>query len=228
MDVYIENQERGSAKLRQLAPQRDWMNSGNYNCYPIVVANTLGYGLYYDEDISFIWDGNHDNPAKGILGKKYIWEGRSNGTVSFSTGLVFKSNKDVSLMTMEVPNQFREEYHVMGSILSTSFFTGELSVVLKINPSYINKEILIPAKTDIACVLPISISQFDNSNMNMTTKSFPYPKVHDRQEYIDALHEHFHKTGNRLRLYKKGIDEVGNKVGEHESGNIKMNVNYID
>lgn len=226
VDVYAQNKERGHAKLRQLSPKRNWMGTDNYSCYPIVVANAIGYGIYFDEDISFIWNGNHDSPAKGILGSKYIWEGRSDGTASFSTGLIFKSEESVSIMTCPVPNYFRYEYSVISTVLSTSFFTGELAIVLKINPDFINKEILIPANTDIACILPISISQFDESNINVIEKSFPYPRIQDRDEYIDSLHEYFNKTGNRLRLYKKGIDEKGNKVGNHEIGNIRMNVKY--
>lgn len=226
LDVYINDKNKGSAQLRQLSPKRDWMNPGIYNCYPVTMANVFGYGIYFDEDISFVWDGENDNPPKSLSGKKYLWEGRSGGIVSFSTGLVFKSPKNVSLLTIPVPNHFDERYFTLSSILSTSFFTGELSIACKINEKYINKEIVISAGTDIACVIPISLSELNNSNLNIISSGYPFERIHDRKSYIDSLHDYFNKTGKRLRLYKKGIDENGNKVGEHEVNNIIMNITY--
>jgi hypothetical protein len=225
--AYIDDPVRGHAKIRQLSPKREWMNSGHYNCYPLNVANSVGYGVYFDEDISFIWDGVAENPPKGILGSKYIWEGRSNGAASLATGLVFKSDPDVSLMTMPIPNYFRKEFNVVSTVLSTSFFTGELSIALQIQEDYINKEIVLPANTDIACIIPISISQFNESTINIANQRYPFDRIHDRKEYVDALHKHFRETGKRLRLYKNGKDEKNNKIGDHELSSLKMNVKEV-
>ncbi|MEY3434785.1 MAG: hypothetical protein RLZZ195_267 [Pseudomonadota bacterium] len=214
------------AKLRQLKFQRDWMHSSTYSCFPIAQANVFGYGVYYDEDISFKWNGDRESAAVGILGKEHIWSdaGRSEGTVSFVTNLVFKSDKNISLLTMPVPNEPLEEAMVLSTILATSFFTGELSIVWRIKPEFANKEILIPAGTNIGCILPISIGEFNNSTITILNEDFPYPKTNDRKEYVDALHASVRETGKRLRLYKKGMDEFGNKIGSHEADPIILNV----
>ncbi len=228
VDVYNKYEDRKTAKLEQLSVKRDWMTPATYNCYPITVANTIGYGVSFEDDISFIWDGDVSHPAKGILGKEYIWEGRGEGTVSITTNLVFKTNPDVSLLTIPVPNNFIKEADVVSSLMSTSFWTGDITIVLKIRKEYIGKEIVIPAGNNIACILPISISQFNNSNLIIKNKLFPFKPIQDTKKYVDALHKFTDETGGRLRLYKKGLDEDGNKVGSHEVDSLTMNVTYED
>lgn len=220
------NEKNRGAKLRQLRIQRDWMDPSTYSCYPLTQANTFGYGVYFDEDISFIWNGDKSTAAQGICGKDNIWSdaGRGEGTVSFITNLVFRSEENISLLTMPVPNEPLEEATILSTILSTSFFTGELSIVWRINPNFINKEIFIPAGKSIGCILPISLQEFQNSNIKILNEPFPYPKIHDRQEYVDALHDSVRETGQKLRLYKKGLDEHGNVIGKHEVSNIVLNV----
>ena len=228
VDVYLAN-NRKPAILSQLPVKRDWMSSnlGTYNCDPIVLANTVGYGISFPEDISFVWNGDLIKPGYGIMGKEYIWEGRPEGTVTINSNLIFKTDEDTSILTIPIPNNFTEEYSVISTVLATSFFTSPYSFVLKINKNYINKEIVIPAGTNIACVLPISIKQFDNSNINLTNTMWPFKDIHGRKEYVDALHKG-RDEGKKLRLYKKGIDELGNKVGDHEVSKIIMNVNSLD
>jgi len=220
------NENQGGAKLQQLRVQRDWMDPSTYSCYPVTQANVFGYGVYFEEDVSFMWNGDLSTAAVGICGKDNIWSdaGRGEGTVSFKTNLTFRSDENISLLTMPVPNDPMEEATVLSTILSTSFFTGDLSIVWKINPKFINKEIFIPAGKNIACILPISIQEFQNSNITILNQPFPYPKIHDRQEYVDALHASVRETGKKLRLYKKGLDEHGNLIGKHEVSNIILNV----
>jgi len=223
--AYNENPEKG-ARLRQLKVHRDWMHSSTYSCYPVAQANVFGYGIYFEEDISFVWNGDIGTAAKGILGKQNIWSdaGRGEGTVSFTTNLKFRSDENVSLITMPVPNEPLEEGMVLSTIISTSFFTGEFSVVWKIHKGYANKEIFIPAGKNIACILPISIGDFQNSTIEIKNEKFPYPKIHDRPEYVEALHASVREDKKTLKLYKKGLDEHGNKIGSHEVSSIILNV----
>jgi hypothetical protein len=224
VDAYIDNPLRKTAKLRQLGVKRDWMHPITYNCHPVTFANTLGYGVYFDEDISFVWEGDVREPAIGVIGKEYTWQARSEGTISFLTNLIFKTDKDTSLLIMPVPNQFNKEATVVTSILSTSFFTGELHIVWKIDPEYIGKEILVPAGTNVACLLPVSIKQFHNSNINMMNTTFPFAKIQDKKEYVEKMKNYFDENGSRIKMYKKAIDENENIIGEHEVDNLIMSV----
>jgi hypothetical protein len=224
VDVYVH---QNSAKIRPLSVKRDWMHNTTYSCFPLALANTFGYGVYYENDISFIWDGSNE-PAQGVLGKNHIWVGRGQGTVSFATGLTFKSNENVSLLTMPVPNTFMEEAVTLSSILSTSFFTGELSIVWKINPNFANKEIFIPAGKEVAAILPLSTAEFKECNINVIKKPYPFSRVHDRTDYVDTLHKALRETGKTAKLYRQGIDEHGNVLGNHEVSKFNMKITELE
>ena len=226
VDVYMQDILKPTANLKQLSVNREWFTPATYNCYPMTFVNTIGYEVSFDKDICFVWDGNVAIPARPISGGEFIWEGRGEGTVSLTTNLIFKTDKDISFWTMPIPNHFVEEFDVLSSIISTSFWTGDITIVLKIKKEYIGKEILIPAGTPVASFLPISIAQFDGSTLNIKDARFPLPQIQNTQKYVDALHEFTNRTGGRLKLYKKGLDENGNKVGEHEIDLIRMNVEY--
>ena len=130
VDVYVGNLSRKYAKLKPLTVKREWMNEETYNCYPITSANPLGYAVYFDEDLSFIWEGDLRKGAIPIKGEDTIWVGRPGGTVSFDTNLVFRSNENTSILITPVPNYFIEGANVISATISSSFFTGTITVRL--------------------------------------------------------------------------------------------------
>ena len=223
VNVYKANHEKKAAKIRPLTIRRDWMYKDTYNCHPINFANTLGYGVYFEDDISFIWDGNRAHGAVPILGKEHVWYGRGEGTVSFVTNLIIKTDENTSLLTMPVPNEFIDGANVISTVLSTSLFTGVFSVVWKLEKP--DTEYFIPAGTNIACILPVSIAQFQNSTINMIEGQAPFERIQDSPSYIAALAE-LNNQGIRPRMYKKGIDHNGNIIGKHEVDELILNVNY--
>jgi hypothetical protein len=223
VDVYIDNPTIPSAKIRPLSIKREWMHPNTYNCHPIALANTFGYGVYFDHDISFVWDGLRSDGAVGKIGAENVWVGRGEGTVSFITNLIFKTDENTSLITMPVPNESIEGTQVLSTILSTSVFTGTFSIVLKLDTP--NKEYFIPAGTNIACILPISLGAIQDSNINIKSTPFPFERVQDSEDYIKYL-KGLNAEGIRPRMYKKAIDHTGRSVGKHEVENIVLNVNY--
>ena len=224
VDVYKGTPNRSSAKIRPLTMQRDWMSPATYHCYPLTFANSFGYGIYFEDDISFSWDGNESNPAIADLGKDHIWSGRPEGTVSFDTNLVFKTDENTSILTIPVPNKQIDGATVITSLISSSFFTGGFPIVWLLNEP--NKKYFIPAGTDIACIIPISMSQFQDSTINVFNDVFPSQRVHDSREYIDYIHDFADKNGTQPKLYRKGINHLGEKIGSHEIDTLRMKVNY--
>ena len=225
IDAYIDNPDLPSAKIRPLSVKRDWMHAQTYNCHPIAMANTFGYGVYFDNDISFMWDGSRSDGAYGIIGKEHIWVGRGEGTVSFITNLIFKSDENTSLITMPVPNERIEGTQVLSTVLSTSIFTGTFSIVLKLDTP--NKEYFIPAGTNVACILPMSLGSIQDSTITIKQSQAPFERVQDSKEYISYL-KGLNLEGIRPRMYKKAIDHKGNSLGRHEVESINLNVLYED
>ena len=171
--AYIKN---GLGIIEPLSIKRDWMDKNKetaYKCFPVSSANVIGWGISFPEDISFIWDGEYgngeddffDNHVKILSGEKYIRVNSSNVTITFVTGISFQTDEDVSLLVSPIPNQFIDGIQGYSAIFSTSFYKDEIQSVYKI--LYPNKIITIKANTQIASILPISLTKLNNSTLEI-------------------------------------------------------------
>lgn len=204
---------------------RSWMleNKDGYHCPPVTLTNKLGYGISFDEDISFIWHGSSaqgvDGDIEVLQGKEYCFFGRGGGTIGFSTNLVFKTDQDVSMLIMPVPNQFVDGAQCYTTIISSSFYTGNIHVVWRATSP--GKVITIPAGTPIASVLPISVSKLNNAKIILSSETTD--RIHDSR-YVEAMFE-YGKINSRLtHWYKNALDHMGNKIGRHEVDSLTFTV----
>ena len=223
------------AKIDQIALQRDWMDitfeRHAYQCFPISLSNRVGWGIYYPEDITFVWDGvNDSNPAaehvKVISGSKYVHTGRANRTISFNTDLTFvcDEEEDLSLLTMPVPNQFIRGAQCMTTILSPSVLQGEIPIAWVITEP--DLEITIPAGTPVASVLPISLSKLGDYPVKVKSGNPPYQNeawgemMRDRGIASQKLNQ----VGKWTNFYRNAVNHLGEKIGRHEVKKIIMEV----
>lgn len=230
INAYEINNERPTAKIRPMSIKRDWIEEGTqhgyaYSCFPVALANTMGYEIYFEEDIEFMWNGKREpNSTLVTKGKDICYFDRGFATVGLVTNLIIKSDKDTSLLSGPVPNQFTEGVSGYSAILSTSFFSGALHIVLRITEP--NKNILIKAGDAVGFILPISLSSINNSIINVykpTNKDFG---VHLSTDYNNALANEADKKGRPVGWYQKGIDHNGSQIGSHEIKKFTFNVNY--
>jgi hypothetical protein len=221
VDVYPLDPRADSAKIEPLGVKRDWAldpTGAEYHCFPTTLANRFGWGVSFPEDITLVWDGDltpHNKNSISILaGTKFCWPDRGKGIVSLDTNLVFRSDEDTSLLTIPVPNGFIDGLQIFTSILTTSFFTGSLPIVLQLSP---NKVVHIPAGTAIASLIPISVKQFDNATAIIHNKQSPFRDIHNSPEYVEGLKKLKGEKGDKLsKSFSKGEDHLGNKIGKHE------------
>ena len=201
----------------------DTVDAHAYKCFPVTLTNSLGWGISYPEDISFVWDGISDtysHHVKVLSGHKYCNLGRANGTISFKTGLVFRTNEKTTLLQMPVPNLFTEDYQSFTTLISTSFFQGEFPCALKILKA--NKIITIKANTPIASIIPISLSEMQGSSISYSGQEILKPSEYG-EKHLEIVKE---KTSKGLwtNFYRDAIDPGGNKLGNHEVKSIKLKV----
>ena len=219
------------ANIEELSIKRDWMDEvpshGAYNCFPLTLANKFGIGISFPEKISFKWNGEMDK-ANQILdiyeGKDFCYVDRGLGTIAFNTNLTFETDENVSTLIMPVPNQYIEGLQVLTSIISTSFFSGSIHIVCKITkPNYL---IEIEKNTPIATFLPISLNQFENSNIYINKDIFNRKNkiIHDSIEYGNALKEYGLKYKKPANWYRNAIDQNENIIGKHELMSFKFNI----
>ena len=218
----------GYGKVAQLSIKRDWMDetwkSHAYHCFPVSLTNQLGWGISFPEDIVFIWDGISDSTqdhVKILKGEKYAYSGRGNATVSFNTGLRFITDPEVTLLQMPVPNYLRPGVTPFTTLISTSFFQGELPVAWRITEP--NKEITIKANTPIISIFPIDLNSLQNSEIVFEDLSLMPQTMESPEEYGNTVYE-INRSGKWTDFYRNGVDHKGNKVGVHQVKSIKLNV----
>lgn len=215
-------------ELSPLSVTRDWMDATPekhaYRCFPVTLANTIGWTLSAKEDISFIWNGTVDTTGdhvKILNGKHLAYTGRGQATVSFNTGLIFKSEKNISLMVLPLPNYFIKDFVPMSSVISTSFYRHDFPLAIRILEE--NKEITIKAGDPIAVILPISLSMLKEESIVVEDFIPPLDYFEKTRSYGDAAQE-VNKTGKFTDWYRDAVDENGNSVGQHEVKSLKLKV----
>jgi hypothetical protein len=219
--------------IDQLPLHRDWMDitfdRHAYQCFPISLSNRLGWGISYPEDITFIWDGINDSTGdhvKILSGSKYVHSGRGNRTISFYTDMTFiKENKEnLTLLTMPVPNQFIRGAQCITTLLSTSVLASDLPIAWMITEP--NIEITIPAGTPIAAILPISLTDIQDNELEVRSGR---PEYEDqswnlRMRNRGAASQEMNSKGEWTHFYRDAVDHTGAPSGQHEAKKIIMRV----
>ena len=189
----------------------------------ITLANSLGWAISYPEDISFVGDGVSDTSGHHVTilsGHKYCYTERANATISFKTGLVFRTNQNTSLLQMPVPNLFTDEYQSFTTLISTSFYQGDLPCALRILKP--NKIITIKANTPISSIFPVSLSEIQGSSISYSGIEI----LNTSDSYENKINQPKQKLqkGFWTNSYRDGTDIKGNKLGSHEVKSIKLKV----
>jgi hypothetical protein len=234
MKKVLAYKTEGYGVVDQLPMHRGWMDvtfdRHAYQCFPISLSNRLGWGISFPEDITFIWDGVNDptpEHVKILSGEKYARSNRGNSTVSFNTGITFigENNENVTLLTMPVPNQFIRGTQCMTTLISTSVLEGELPMAWMITEP--NIEITIPANTPVAAVLPISLSEIQDHELEVRSGNPEFMDNPDWQENAaqrgDAS-KALNSKGEWTHFYRDAVDHNNCPVGKHESKKIVMKV----
>lgn len=222
-----------SVNLKQTRVKRDWMDETNnahaYHCFPVSLANSIGYEVSFPTEISFIWDGISDSSGdhvKILSGGRYASTVRGNATISFDTGLFFKTDENTTLLSMPVPNLFIDGVQCFTSLISSSFFVNALPCAWKITRA--NELITIPANQPIATILPIPLKQICNIEMNIYKGKQDSKLVQDNKEYGIAA-EKINRSGEWTDWYRNATDHTGKSIGNHELKSIKLKINdYLE
>lgn len=221
------------AKIDQLPMHRDWMDitfdRHAYQCFPVSLSNRLGWGISYPEDIAFIWDGVNDstpNHVKILSGEKYVHPNRGNRTISFYTDITFvgEDGKNISLLTMPVPNQFIRGAQCMSTVISSSVLASDLPIAWMITEP--NIEIIIPAGTPVAAILPLSLSDIQSHELEIRNGRPEYEDNdwNDRMRERGEASQKLNSKGEWTHFYRDAADHNGEPMGYHEAKKIVMKV----
>jgi hypothetical protein len=230
LNISVEKTKGSHLVISPMSIKRDWMDvtpdKHAYRCFPVTQANVVGWNLSCDEDITFIWNGINDTSQDNIkilTGENITYTGRGQSTISFMTGLIFRSEKDISMLVINPVNYFNDDFETMSSLISTSWYDKDFPLAIKAKTP--NKEIIIKAGQPIATIIPISLTNLDNTTIQIYEyEDRDRARENSNNSYGEAAQE-LNKTGKWTDWYRNAVNEKGETLGSHEVKTLKLGVN---
>lgn len=229
LNIVVEKTIDSQIDISPMSIKRDWMDQTAekhaYRCFPVTQANMIGWSLSCSKDIRFIWNGINDQTGNNITileGEDLCYTGRGQSTVSFNTGIAFKTEDNISLFTINPVNYFSDDFETMSSLMSTSFYNNPIPLAIKARSA--NKEVLIKAGTPIATIIPISLTALDNTFIQIDKyQDIDREREKAEKSYGDAAQE-INKVGEWTDWYRNAVNEKGESLGSHEVKVLKLGV----
>lgn len=229
IEISVEKTIGSIFEVSQMSIKRNWMDETSekhaYRCFPVTQANVIGWSLACTQDIVFTWDGINDQTPDHISIRcpDDAYSGRGQSSVSFNTGLTFRTDRDVSLWVINPVNFFNEDFETMSSIMSTSFYNNPLPLAIKARKA--NVEIRIQAGTPVATIIPISLTALNNSSIRITNYSDPKNLRNEAMDSYGQSAQQVNKSGQFTDWYRDAVNEKNESLGSHEVKVLRLHVN---
>ena len=228
-EIYVEKMHGSIFEIAPMSVKRIWMDKTSekhaYRCFPVTQANLIGWSLSCIKDIIFTWDGINDQTPDHvkIASPDGSYAGRGQSSISLNTGLVFRTSEDVSIWTINPVNYFSEDFETMSNLISTSFYDNPLPLAIKAKKA--NIKITISAGTPIATIIPISLTNLNNTSINIIEYSDPQNlRNQAKMNYGDAAQK-INSSGQFTNWYRDAINEKNESLGSHEVKTLRLYVN---
>lgn len=227
-NISVEKTSDSLFDINPMSIKRDWMDATSenhaYRCFPVTQANVIGWSLSCSEDISFEWNGINDQTPNTvqILSPLTAYSGRGQSSISFNTGLVFRTDQDVSIFTINPVNYFSDEFEIMSSLMTTSFYDNPIPLALKAKVA--NKVITIKSGTPIATIIPISLTNLNNTVIKISKHKDPERKREGSNISYGTASQVINTSGQWTDWYRNAVNEKQESLGSHEAKTLKLTV----
>lgn len=215
--------------ITPMSIKREWMDDTSeghaYRCFPVTQSNVVGWNLFCNQDIEFLWDGINDQTSehvKIISAPEGSYSGRGQSSISFNTGLVFRTDKNVSIFTINPVNYFNNDFETMSNLISTSFYDNPLPLAIKAKSK--NQNVTIKAGTPLATIIPISLSDLNNTSIEINEYvDQDRKRVNANISYGEAA-QVVNSSGQWTDWYRDAVNEKGETLGSHEVKALRLSV----
>ena len=230
LNITVEKIHGTPFDISPMSIKRNWMDATSekhaYRCFPVTQANVIGWSLSCKQDIVFEWDGINDQTGKHIKidSPSDAYSGRGQSSISFNTGLVFRTDQNISIFTINPVNYFNEDFETMSSLISTSFYDNPLPLAIKARAA--NKKIRIEAGTPVATIIPISLTILNNTDIEIIDYSDLDRSRQEKNTSYGAAAQVINAAGQWTDWYRNAVDENGNSIGDHEVKALRLGVKY--
>jgi hypothetical protein len=229
LNILVEKDQNSVINISPMSIKRDWMDATPekhaYRCFPVTQANMVGWNLFCDNDIEFIWNGINDTSSNNIQiinGKDFTYTGRGQSSISFHTGLTFKTDENISLITINPVNYFNDDFETISSLISTSWMDNGFPLAIKAKTA--NKNILIKSGTPLATIIPISLTQMDNTSIEMIDYIDIDNKRQEAHRSYGEASQKINQSGQWTDWYRDAVNEKGESLGKHETKVLHLSV----
>jgi len=228
LNISVEKIHGSNFTISPMSIKRDWMDETSenhaYRCFPVTQSNVIGWSLSCLKDIEFIWDGVNDQTPNRvqIFSPEGAYAGRGQSSISLDTGLVFRTDNDVSIFSINPVNYFSNEFETMSSVISTSFYDNPLPLAIKAKIA--NKRVVIKAGTPVATIIPISLSNLNNTTIEIVEYQDLDKKRLDANIHYGTAAQIINSAGKWTDWYRDAVNEKGESVGSHEIKSLRLNV----
>ena len=227
-NISVEKTQGALFDVKPMSIKRDWMDVTSeghaYRCFPVTQSNVIGWSLSCSKDIEFIWDGVNDQTPNRIeiFSPEGAYSGRGQSSISLNTGLVFRTDEDVSIFTINPVNYFSDEFETMSNLISTSFYDNPLPLAIKAKVA--NKRVVIKAGTPVATIIPISLSNLNGTNIEIVEYQDQDRKRLEANMSYGTAAQVLNSSGKWTDWYRDAVNEKGETQGFHEVKALKLGV----
>lgn len=110
----------------------------------------------------------------------------------------------------------------MSNLISTSFFDNPLPLAIKAKRA--NEKIIIKAGTPIATIIPISLTNLNNSTIEIINYKDKDNLRYNAKISYGAAAQVINSSGGWTDWYRDAVDENGQTLGSHEVKTLKLHV----
>jgi hypothetical protein len=229
LNISVEKHAGSLFNITPVSIKRDWMDNTSekhaYRCFPVTQSNLVGWNISCKTDIEFIWDGINDQTSSHIEILKApfgSYTGRGQSSISLSTGLIFRTDQDISMLTINPVNYFGNDFETMSNLISTSFYDNPLPLAIKAKTA--NKKIIIKSNTPLATIIPISLSNLNSTCINIVDYKDEDNKRETANNSYGIAAQQVNSSGNWTDWYRDAVNEKGETLGSHEVKSLKLYV----
>lgn len=229
LNISVEKMNGSTFDISPMSIKREWMDATSeghaYRCFPVTQSNVVGWGLSCNKDIEFLWDGINDQTPDHIQiisAPEGSYGGRGQSSISLNTGLVFRTDPDVSIFTINPVNYFSSDFETMSNLMSTSFYDNPLPLAIKARCA--NKVITIKAGTPLATIIPISLSSLNNTAIQIVDYKDEDRKRLDANISYGEAAQIVNSSGQWTDWYRDAVNEKGESIGQHETKVLRLSV----
>jgi hypothetical protein len=229
LNISVEKTPDSQFNISPMSIKRDWMDATSeghaYRCFPVTQSNVIGWSISCDKDIEFVWDGVNDQTSDHITivqAPEGSYGGRGQSSISLQTGLIFRTDEDISLFTINPVNYFNSDFETMSSLISTSFYDNPIPLAIKAKKA--NDNVIIKSGTPLATIIPISLSNLNNSIIEILDyKDEDRKRMNANRSYGEAA-QVVNSSGKWTDWYRDAVNENGETLGKHEVKALRLSV----